>query len=370
MSISFPDSLKADGSRRRAVVGMSGGVDSAVTAFLLLRAGFDVTGVTLRMFQEGPGNEKRMEEIRAAADSAERLGIPFITEDCAEDFRKNVSEPFVREYLAARTPNPCVECNRAVKWNGLMRAADRIGADLVATGHYAHVIQLSNGRYTIKQADQAAKDQTYVLFRLTQEQLAKTFMPLGSYDKAEVRKIAEEAGLAVARKADSQEICFITYGHYADYIENEMQGAVPGPGNFVDAEGKILGKHKGITHYTVGQRKGLGLPLGYHAYVTKIRPETNEVVLGREGDQYKDRVLCDRLNFMSIEDIAPGEEIPAAVRIRYHHAGEPAILTRTGEDRLMIRFEKPVRAAAPGQSAVFYDEKGCIIGGGRILGSE
>ena len=367
MEIIGENRITGSGANKKVVVGMSGGVDSAVTAYLLKASGFDVAGVTLRTWENAFGEDSRCCEIDAAKETADALGIPLYVQNCAADFKEHVSEPFVKEYLCARTPNPCVECNRYVKWAWLLKMADRLGADWVATGHYAFVEKLENGRWTIRQAASAGKDQTYVLYRLTQEQLSRTLMPLGALNKDEVRGIAEKAGLPVAHKADSQEICFVADGSdYADYIEEHAETEIPGPGPFVDEDGKVLGTHKGIIHYTVGQRKGLGLPLGYHAYVKEIRPDTNEVVISREEALYSRQITCDRINFLSISDILPGEEVSAAVRVRYHHQGTPAVIRRSGEDELTISFREPVRAATPGQSAVFYDEKCCIIGGGRI----
>ena len=369
MEIIKTKDLVRSGSRGKVIVGMSGGVDSAVTAYLLRDAGYEVAGVTLQTWESAEGVACRGKEIDAAKESAEILGIPLYVQNCAACFREYVSQPFVREYLSARTPNPCVECNRYVKWNGLLQMADSLGAAYVATGHYAFTEQLPNGRWTIRQAAFAGKDQTYVLFRLTQEQLSRTLMPLGAYDKAQVREIARKAGLPAAHKADSQEICFVAEGSsYAEYIAANAETKVPGPGCFIDEEGRVIGTHKGIIHYTVGQRKGLGLPLGYHAYVKEIRQETNEVVISREDAIFSRQISCDRLNFMSIPEIRSGEEIPASVRIRYHHAGTPAVIRRTGEDEMTVVFEVPVRAATPGQSAVCYDESGRIIGGGRIMG--
>ncbi len=368
MSIMHFKESERPGMRGKVVVGMSGGVDSAVTAYLLKEAGYEVIGVILRTWQDKYGKDSRCCEIDAADETARTLGIPLHIRDCTEDFCHYVTEPFVDEYLSARTPNPCVECNRYVKWAWLVKTAVMLGADHVATGHYAFTEQLTNGRWTIRQAVSPEKDQTYVLYRLTQAQLARTLMPLGALEKQQVREIAEKAGIPVAHRADSQEICFVAKGSsYASYIEENADRPIPGPGHFVDEEGHVLGTHKGITHYTVGQRKGLGLPLGYHAYVREIRPKENEVVLCREEGLYSRQILCDRVNFMSIEGLIPGTALPASVRIRYHHEGTPAMIEPAGDDMVMVTFEKPVRAATPGQSAVFYDEAGRIIGGGRII---
>ena len=269
-------------------------------------------------------------------------------------------------YIKGMTPNPCVACNRYIKWERLLSFADEINAEYVATGHYARIEKTENGRYTVRQAASSAKDQTYMLYQLTQEQLARTIMPLSELTKDEVRKIAEDAGLAVAGKKDSQEICFVLDGGYAEYIDSYVEGALPPPGNFVDESGKVLGRHKGIVHYTVGQRKGLGLALGYPAYVKRIDAENNTVVIGDLESVYESRILCREVNFMSVEDIKPGDKVRAFVKIRYHHAAEPAVLERVDDNTISAIFDEPVKAPAPGQSAVFYDSENRVIGGGII----
>ena len=352
------------------IVGMSGGVDSAVAAYLLKAAGHEVKGVTLRHFVTEDGQESRCCEISDAEAVCDRLEIPYYVIDCFPEFAAHVTEPFVRDYLSGLTPNPCVACNRHVKWSGLFKAAERFGASYVATGHYARIVKTSAGRYTVQKALHENKDQAYMLYRLTQEQLMRTIMPLGALSKEEVRTIAQKAGIPVADKPDSQEICFVPDGDYADYVAAHAS-EVTGPGSFVDEDGRVLGIHKGIIHYTVGQRRGLNLPLGYPAYVKEIRPETGEVVIAPEEHLYSREILCRSVNFMSIEGLAPGEELHCQVKIRYHHPGAPATLTpaETGADgdvSIRVLFDEPVRAAAPGQSAVFYDADGCVIGGGII----
>ena len=390
---------------KRVLVGMSGGVDSAAAAYLLQKEGYEVCGVTLRTWDAGDGSESRCCEIDDAQRVAHRLGIRHYALNCVADFSGKVVDPFVRSYLEGQTPNPCIECNRYVKWEKMLYAAKVMEADYVATGHYAHVVRLANGRYTVKKARHAAKDQTYMLYKLSQEQLAATLMPLGDYTKEEVRRIALEAGLPVAQKPDSQEICFVTDGHYADFIEqyaekrnreivfdnvnsrlNEDSGRsagskeigdsagsgagglkVPGPGCFVDEEGNYLGTHKGITHYTIGQRKGLGIALGHPIYVKEIRAASNEVVLSDEPALFSREVLCRNVNFLSIPGMDPGQQIPAKAKIRYHHQAADALLEMQADGCVRILFDDPVRAAAPGQSAVFYDADDCVIGGGIIV---
>ncbi|MBQ4370224.1 MAG: tRNA 2-thiouridine(34) synthase MnmA [Oscillospiraceae bacterium] len=350
----------------KVVVGMSGGVDSAVCAYLLKQAGYDVLAVTLRTWQAEDGTEGRCCEIDDARNAAFRIGIPFYPINCTGEFREKIIEPFVDSYLHGLTPNPCIDCNRAVKWEKLLFYARATGAKYIATGHYASVVKLENGRYTVKKALHAEKDQTYMLYRLSQEQLAATLMPLGELSKSEVRRIAAEAGLPVASKPDSQEICFVTDGSYADYIEKTAKGGIPGEGAFVDGDGNVLGTHKGIIHYTVGQRRGLGLPLGYPAYVKAIRAEKNEVVIGGEESLYSRELFCRDLNFLSIDGLREGESLACTAKIRYRHAGQAARIELQGQDLLRVTFDEPVRAATPGQSAVFYDEEGCVIGGGVI----
>ena len=352
---------------KKVIVGMSGGVDSAVTAYLLKAAGFSVTGITLRTWFSAEGEESRCCEIDDARRVAWKIGIPYYAFNCVLAFQDNVTKPFVSEYLQGLTPNPCIVCNRYVKWEKMLYYAKVLKADFVATGHYASVLRLDNGRYTVQQALHAEKDQTYMLYKLTQEQLARTMMPLGKCSKEEVRRIAEEAGLPVAHKKDSQEICFVTRGSYGDYIEKETDSAVR-PGNFVDEKGTVVGTHKGIIHYTVGQRKGLGLALGYPVYVKHISAAANEIVVGNETSLYHREIICSELNYMSVPGIEEGETLRAHVKIRYHHGGEYASICPEGNGQVRVIFDNPVRAPAPGQSAVFYDENRCVIGGGKITG--
>lgn len=350
----------------KVAVGLSGGVDSAVTAYLLKNLGYDVVGVTLKTWVSD-GEMSRCCEISDAQMTADHLGIPFYTVNCADEFSRRVIAPFVDDYKNGLTPNPCIICNRAVKWAKMLEFADSVGAPFVATGHYASVEKLENGRFAVGKADFAEKDQTYMLCRLTQEQLSRTMMPLGRLSKSEVRDIAEKVGIPVAQKRDSQEICFITHGTYADYIEENCPDYTPVEGSFVDEEGNILGTHSGIINYTVGQRKGLGVAVGRPVYVKRIDAANNTVILADDAALYSKTVQVRSLSFQAIEDIALGDSISACVKIRYRHAGDMAVITRTGEDTVTIDFETPVRAATPGQSAVFYDEGGHVIGGGIII---
>ena len=344
---------------------MSGGVDSAVCAYLLKAAGHEVIGVTLRT----QAADTRCCEINEAQQAADALGIPYYVKSMLPEFSRYVTDPFIQEYLNGRTPNPCTACNRLIKWDGLLSMADTLGAQYVATGHYAIPEMLPNGRYTVRQADAKAKDQTYFLYQLTQAQLSRTLMPLGRLDKPRVREIAKAAGLKVFSKPDSQEICFIgADDNYADYIEDHLAQEHPSllPGNFVSEDGRVLGTHRGLIHYTVGQRKGLGLAFGTPVYVKELRPETNEVVLSDDASLYTSSLICGDLNFLSVSNLPVGESRRATVKIRYRHAGTAALLTRVSPEHLRVDFDEPVRAVTPGQAAVFY-ENGYVLGGGVIV---
>lgn len=350
----------------RVIIGLSGGVDSAVAALLLKEQGYDVIGVTLRTWQSDDGSESRCCEIDDARATADVIGIPYHVFNCLSDFDEKVIKPFIDDYIHGITPNPCVVCNREIKWEHLLYHANVLQADFIATGHYASVVKLDNGRYTVKQASHIEKDQTYMLYRLSQEQLSRTLMPLSDMTKEEVREIAKKAGIPVAGKPDSQEICFAEDDDYAGFIERQTDGKVPPEGNFVDESGNVLGRHKGIIHYTVGQRKGLGIALGHPVFVKEIKADTNEVVLVDEEDLYATRVTCRSLNFMGIETINAGEELTCNVKLRYRHKAQPATVRPLGEDRVEILFDSPVKAPTPGQSAVFYDDDGCVLAGGII----
>ena len=353
----------------KVIVGMSGGVDSAAAAYLLKCLGYEVIGVTLRTWVGAAGEESRCCEITDARRVCSRLGIPYYVHNCLSEFEHHVTSPFTESYLSGETPNPCILCNRHIKWTELLKAADVMGAEYVATGHYAEVVKADNGRYTVKQAEHAEKDQTYMLCRLTQEQLSRTLMPLGRLTKSEVRRIAESAGLPVADKPDSQEICFVTEGSHADYLRSYSGRLLPPPGDFVDEDGNILGRHEGIYRYTVGQRRGLGIALGYHVFVKEIDPLGNRVVLCREDGLYKSELLCREAVYMGIPPMSEDEKLRGYIRVRYRHSPQPAEITALPDSRLHITLDEPVRAPAPGQSAAVYDSEGRLLCSGIIESS-
>lgn len=357
--------------KKKVVVGMSGGVDSSVAALLLKEQGYEVIGVTMQIWQDEEvacqttnGGCCGLSAVEDARRVAECLDIPYYVMNFKEEFRKNVMDYFVEEYLRGRTPNPCIACNRYVKWESLLRRSLEIGADYIATGHYARIDKLPNGRYCIKNSVTAAKDQTYALYNLTQEQLSHTLMPVGDYEKSRIRQFATDAGLPVASKPESQEICFIPDDDYAAFIDKTAKDRVPGPGDFVTKDGEVLGKHKGITHYTIGQRRGLDLPMGKRVFVTKICPETNQVVIGDNADVFTDCVICDNMNYMGLEKLDAPMRVLA--KIRYNHPGEYGIIERLEDGKIKCTFEKPVRASTPGQAMVFYDGD-YVMGGGTII---
>lgn len=349
---------------KKVVVGMSGGVDSSVAAFLLKKEGYEVIGVTLKMWCE---DETYVEDAKKVA---KYLGIEYHALDFGERFQKCVIEPFIREYEACRTPNPCIVCNRMMKWEALLKWAKEQGADYVATGHYARIIKLPNGRYTVTDAKAEGKDQTYVLYRLTQEQLAHTLMPIGDYTKEQVREIARETGIPVAEKKDSQDICFIPDGDYASFIHRNTANDIAKPGNFVDTKGNILGQHKGLIHYTIGQRKGLNLAMGVPVFVVALLKDTNEVVVGTNEEVFANCLSLSEINCVGMEEWSEDSKpFPCIAKIRYAHKGAPCMVIPKGTDKAEVVFEEPQRAITPGQSVVFYrieDGNRILLGGGTI----
>lgn len=350
---------------KKIVVGLSGGVDSAVTAYLLKEQGYEVIGVTLCMH----GNAEK--EIKDAEDVAKRIGIKHRVMELKETFQEKIIGYFTESYKQGETPNPCMVCNPLMKWTALLSVAKEEGAEQVATGHYAGVVRLTNGRYAIRCAASAAKDQAYVLYGLSQEQLSKTVMPLSSYEKEEIREIATNIGLSVADKADSMEICFLPSDEvYTDYlVANE--GVEPEKGNFVEEDGTVLGTHQGIIYYTVGQRKGLGIAFGEPRYVKELRPETNEVVLSGNDALWSTTVYAREYQGMAVEQIEDGMRLLA--KIRYSHKGGLCTVYHEGT-LLRLVFDEPQRASTPGQAVVFYKEEETtngenvlVVAGGAVI---
>ncbi len=355
---------------KKVSVGMSGGVDSSVAAYLLKKQGYEVIGVTMQIWQdEDPAAASEnggccgLSAVDDARRVAHMLEIPYYVMNFKQEFKENVIDYFIDEYVHGRTPNPCIACNRYVKWEALLKRSLDIGADYIATGHYARIVQLDNGRFALKKSATAAKDQTYALYNLTQYQLSHTLMPVGEFTKDEIRNIAEEIGLLVANKPDSQEICFIPDDDYARYIKEET-GKEFAPGDFVDMEGKVIGRHKGIIHYTIGQRKGLGIALGKPCFVVDINTETNQVVIGDNIDTFSSTLMANKLNFMSIEKLEG--ELRVTAKIRYSHKGDLCTISMVDEDVVKVVFDEPQRAITKGQAIVFYDGD-IVVGGGTII---
>lgn len=346
---------------------MSGGVDSSVAAYLLKEQGYDVIGVTMQIWQEDKEYEEReggccsLSAVDDARRVANKIGIPFYVLNFRDSFKRNVIDYFIDEYMEGKTPNPCIACNKYLKFDELLKKAQGIGADYIATGHYAK-IEEHNGRYILVKSDDDKKDQTYALYNMTQDQLAHTLMPCGEYTKDRIREIAKEIGLDVHNKKDSEEICFIPDNNHGRYISEAMPGKVK-EGNFVDKEGNILGKHKGIVYYTIGQRKGLGLAMGRPVFVTDINPLTNEIVVGSEEDIFKTDLVCKDVNFIAFDNLDKPLELKA--KIRYSAKPAEATISPLENGKVKVSFKEKQRAITKGQSVVFYLDD-LVVGGGVI----
>ena len=353
-------------------VAMSGGVDSSVAALLLQQAGHKIFGVNLRMFHNedlGQSPGKTCCSLADAEDAglvARRLGAPFYVFDVSQVFRSTVIRDFIEEYQNGRTPNPCAVCNRTVKFGALLDRVRVLGADYLATGHYARVEQdAATGRYLLKRGLDRSKDQSYFLYMLTQEQLAHTLFPLGGLEKTQVRQLAEAHGLVNAHKHDSQDICFVPDGDYAAFIERTV-GSPSLPGNFVDQKGQVLGHHRGIIRYTHGQHKGLGLSTSEPLYVLEKDAVSNTIRLGLDSDLWSQTLTAEQFNWVSIPE--PTEPIAVTVKTRYSQREAAAIARSLPGGRCQVTFEEPQRAITPGQAVVLYQEE-IVVGGGTICGS-
>jgi len=350
--------------KKKLTVAMSGGIDSAVAALLAIRAGYDVSGATMRLCKklDEHGNDMSEQDITDARSVCDRIGITHRVYSLEENFHKTVVRDFIDTYISGGTPNPCIVCNKFLKFGILLDQAISDGAELIATGHYARIEKSLDGRFLLKKATDAQKDQTYMLWSLSQRQLAHTVFPLGDLTKPEIRKIGEDNGFVIAHKSDSQDICFVPDGDYASFIEKEIGEKYPA-GDYVDEDGNILGRHKGIIHYTIGQRKGLGISMGRHIFVTRKDADSNTITLADEDRLFTDTVVIKGINLIPFDKIKG--KIRVKAKIRYHHAESDAFAEQTGEDEITLTFDEPQRAPAKGQSAVMYDGD-YVVGGGII----
>lgn len=341
---------------RRILAAMSGGVDSAAACLLLKQQGYEVGGATMLLRD---GGEVEAEDARRAA---EQMGIGFHLFDLRREFQEKVIDEFTRVYQSGGTPNPCVVCNRTMKFGMFLEKALALGYDGIATGHYARMEE-KNGRYVLRTARDRVKDQTYMLCGLSQWQLAHTLFPLGTVEsKAEIRALAEQAGLELSHKHDSQDICFVPDGDYAKFIEKYTGKKTP-EGDFVDKDGNYIGRHKGIIHYTIGQRRGLGIPAASRLYVCEISPKTNTVVLGDNEDLFSSELEADNVNLISVDSLTEPKRVTA--KIRYRHKEQPATAWQTPDGILHVKFDEPQRAITKGQAVVMYDGDE-VVGGGVI----
>lgn len=352
---------------------MSGGVDSSVAACLMVEQGYECIGATMKLYDNDDIAYETAEQtcctlsdIEDARSVAMRLGFPYYVFNFKSEFEDKVINNFIDCYLCGRTPNPCIECNRSLKFKKLMQRAMELDIDYVVTGHYVkREYDEASGRYLLKKAADSSKDQSYVLYSLTQEELKHALFPLGELTKPEIREIANKKGFLNANKKESQDICFVPDGDYASFIENRLGKSVQ-KGNFVDKQGKILGEHQGIIRYTIGQRKGLGISLGKPAFVTEIRPETDEVVLGEPEDLLKTKLVADNINLISVEHLF--EPVKIKAKIRYSKQEQPATAYEK-DGKLYIEFDEPQRAITKGQAVVLYDGD-LVVGGGTIIDYE
>lgn len=354
---------------QRALIAMSGGVDSSVAACLMQRQGYECTGATMRLYDNETVGLARghtccsLDDVEDARAVAFRLGMRYYVFNFTADFAAQVIEPFVAAYTRGQTPNPCIECNRCLKFDRLYRRARELGYDRIATGHYARIERDGRtGRWLLKKAADPAKDQSYVLYAMTQDQLAHTCFPLGTLTKTETRRIAQEQGFVNARKQDSQDICFVPDGDYVSFVER-WRGSPCLPGDFVDGTGQVLGRHRGIERYTIGQHKKLGVVSDVPLYVCAIDPDTRTVRLGESRELYTRTLIAHRLNLIACETL--DSPVRVSARVRYHQPEQPAVAEQLGPDTLRVTFDEPQRAVTPGQAVVLY-QGDTVLGGGVI----
>ena len=354
---------------KNALIAMSGGVDSSVAAYLMKEKGWNCEGATMLLYRNADLGVDRLKtccsqrEIDDAALVANALGIPYGVVDLNADFKEKIIDKFIRVYEEGGTPNPCVDCNRYMKFELLMDYAEENGSDCIVTGHYARVEKGENGRYILKKALDRTKDQSYVLYSLTQDQLARVAFPCGELTKTRVREIADELGFVNASKPDSQDICFVTDGDYASFIER-YTGRVYPEGDYLDTDGRVIGRHKGAIRYTIGQRKGLGYAAGHPVYVCSKCMADNTVTLGEEEDLYSSELTANEFNWLSIP--CPDGPVRCAAKTRYRQPEQPAIAVPQPDGTVKVTFDAPQRAITRGQSVVLYD-RDLVLGGGTIM---
>lgn len=357
-------------NKNRLAVAMSGGVDSSMAAAFLKEEGYEIIGLTMHLWnpaQDEPGSFGRCcswEDIRDARRVADALGFPHYVINLREAFEEEIVQYFVREYQRCRTPNPCLPCNERMKFRLLLRQAEKLGACGLATGHYARVVyDAGKNRYLLLRGLDRSKDQSYFLSSLNQEQLGRALFPLGGKTKEEVRREARRLGLRVAQKKESQEVCFIPDGDYRKFVESRVGREIGSPGDIVDRQGKVLGRHRGLYSYTIGQRRGLGLPGPKPHYVVALDPKENRLVAGGEEELLAGGLIASGMNWIAFAELK--DPLEALVQIRYRHKGGPALISPLGKDRVRVDFRVPQKSITPGQAAVFYqgDE---VLGGGWI----
>lgn len=345
-------------SNERVMIAMSGGVDSSVAAYLLKSQGFECVGATMSLF------EKEGTDISDAESICDKIGIPFKVFDFKKEFKRFVIDEFAEAYTLGKTPNPCIFCNKNLKFSEMLKKADENDCNLLATGHYARVeFDKASNKYLLKKAADPSKDQSYVLYMLTQRQLQRIRFPLGGFTKSEIREIAEQNSFVTAHKSDSQDICFIPDGNYSAFIENYL-GKKFEPGDFVLRDNRVLGRHRGIINYTVGQRRGLAVSYTKPLYVLEIDPESNRVVLGDNEDLFTDSLRAENVNIISGDGLKT--PVRCKAKIRYRHTEQPATAYIDGENILNVKFDRPQRAVTKGQSVVLYDGD-TVLGGGEII---